>query len=62
MDATPPPRRGRKPNPNGPTPTRSLRIGADWDAAVAIAAERGENVNKLVAAYLHRYVQRHTKA
>lgn len=60
-DTAEPRRRGRPPSAEGPKPTRSLRVGDEWDAAVKIAAERGESVNQLVSAYLKKYVARHQK-
>lgn len=51
--------RGRPRNPNGPTPTRSLRIGPNWDAAMEIATSRGETLNHIIDVFLGRYVARH---
>lgn len=44
----------------GKTPLRNLRVPDDlWDAAQAIAAERGESVSDVLRAALTRYVKRH---
>lgn len=56
----PTPRRGPgRPPTGGPTPTRSLRIGATWDQATAIAKRRGETLTSVIEAGLRRYIARH---
>jgi hypothetical protein len=54
---TPPPRRGRP--PTGQTPVRTVRIGAVWDQAHAVAKDRKESLAEVIAAALHRYVARY---
>lgn len=51
------PRRGRP--ATGVTPKRNIRVGAIWDEAAEIAAERGESMTAVVEAELRRYVKRH---
>jgi len=46
--------------PTGQTPARNFRIAdAVWNAAAAIAAQRGETMPAVVAQALQRYVVRH---
>ena len=57
---TPEPRpRGRPRKPGGPVPTRSLRIGPEWDEAMAIAKAQGTSLNRIIEVFLRRYVARH---
>lgn len=43
----------------GHQPTRSVRIGAVWIEAQAIAMERGESLNQVITRALENYVRRH---
>lgn len=44
----------------GQTPSRNVRIPDHvWDAAKAIAAERGETLTAVIEAALRRYISRH---
>lgn len=46
-----------------PKPVRSIRVGAVWDAAKAIAEDRGDNfADDVVTPALERYVARNRKA
>lgn len=49
--------------PNQPkTPIRAIRVSDElWQAAQAVAAERGEDVSTVVRAALTRYVKRGSK-
>lgn len=43
----------------GQVPVRTVRIGAAWDEAHAIAKERGEKFSDVLDTLLKRYVARH---
>jgi len=58
MTAAPEKRRPGRPR-TGVTPNRTLRVGPVWDAAAAIAAERGETITSVITRALERYVVRH---
>ncbi|MDI9889982.1 hypothetical protein [Microbacterium sp. IEGM 1404] len=45
-----------------PRPVRSIRVGAVWDAAKAVAEEKGDNfAEDVVTPALERYVARNRK-
>lgn len=54
------PRRAGRPA-TGQTPVRTLRIGAIWDQARAIADARGEKLTAVIEDALRRYVRRHSR-
>ena len=49
-------------SPNKPrTPHRTIRVEDElWDAAVAVAKERGESVSEILRAALKRYVKKNS--
>lgn len=46
--------------PFTPMKQRALRAGDEWDDAMRIAEERGDNVSEMLRATLRRYVKRHS--
>lgn len=43
----------------GHQPTRSVRIGAVWDAAKEVATGRQESINQVITRALENYVRRY---